>query len=196
MCQKGMHPFKHVWYPCRVCNRVFHKECVLNCGAIHNAEKLTIDRAETNIGWSCHKCVSIADLSSLLTDEEMRALIEDFDTCDMNRGVSLEEFLKYKEKLNEGPMTDEDKQRFTFEFRMTDLDQDNSLDWWEFLNHECKRMLVKREKNQLVELLTEKEVIEAKAVFTRLDENGDGQITETEAIQGYKSWFRRFERKA
>lgn len=61
-------------------------------------------------------------------------------------GVSLEEFLKYKEKLNEGTITDEDKHRFTFEFRLTDLDQDNSLDWWEFLNHECKRMLVKREK--------------------------------------------------
>lgn len=29
-----------------------------------------------------------ADLSSLLTDEEMTALIEDFDTCDMNRGIA------------------------------------------------------------------------------------------------------------
>ena len=43
-----------------------------------------------------------------------------------------------------------------------------------------------------MDLLTEKEVIMAKAVFQALDENEDGTITEWEAKRMFKKWYNRF----
>ena len=47
---------------------------------------------------------------------------------------------------------------------------------------------------ELVRLLTEKELMAAKATFTSLDVDGDGHIKEYEALQSYKSWFKHFEK--
>ena len=48
---------------------------------------------------------------------------------------------------------------------------------------------------QLVHLLTEKELMAAKATFTLLDVDGDGRIKEYEALKSYKQWFKHFEKR-
>lgn len=45
-------------YPCRICEGVFHRECVLGITDVHPSHASTIERASIKIGWSCPACVS------------------------------------------------------------------------------------------------------------------------------------------
>lgn len=45
-------------YPCRICEGVFHRECVLGITDVHPSHASTIERASVKIGWSCPACVS------------------------------------------------------------------------------------------------------------------------------------------
>lgn len=44
-------------YPCRICDKVFHKDCVLSLKELHPSHLTAIKRANTSVGWSCPECV-------------------------------------------------------------------------------------------------------------------------------------------
>lgn len=44
-------------YPCRVCDNIFHKSCILGIKNLHPSHNVTIERANTKVGWSCPACV-------------------------------------------------------------------------------------------------------------------------------------------
>ena len=44
-------------FPCRICDKVFHKHCLDACGDLTDTDKFNIDLAKSNIGWSCPECV-------------------------------------------------------------------------------------------------------------------------------------------
>lgn len=46
-------------YPCRVCDSVFHKDCVLEMKDIHPSHIEAVEKANTSVGWSCPVCVRI-----------------------------------------------------------------------------------------------------------------------------------------
>lgn len=46
-------------YPCRVCDSVFHKDCVLEMKDIHPSHIEAVEKANTSVGWSCPACVRI-----------------------------------------------------------------------------------------------------------------------------------------
>ncbi|KAL5005946.1 hypothetical protein ScPMuIL_017104 [Solemya velum] len=194
ICAEPLHQFKEVGYPCRVCDRVFHLECLQQCNECHPADLITVARAHTNGGWSCYLC---ADLSSLLTPVEMKVMMDNFERCDLNRDsqVTVEEFLAYRSRLEGCTMTEDEKARFALEFQAADADGDGIQDWWEFVNHECKQVLARRPSEQLLGILTEKELAVAKARFNYYDENNDGKITEVEAKEAYRQWFKLLQRR-
>ncbi|KAK3091166.1 hypothetical protein FSP39_017650 [Pinctada imbricata] len=193
-CDKAMDPFKDTWYPCRACSRVFHKECVKKLKSVHKSVFETLERANTNTGWSCHIC---DDLSLLLNEEELNSILEKFERIAQNRDsrISLDDYIAYNTKISEEPLTQDDVKRLSLQFKLMDLDKNNYIEWWEFLNHEAKIKLGCRSEGELVSMLSEKEVIMAKSVFRTLDENHDGSVTEWEARRIYKSWYRRFDDK-
>ena len=47
-------------FACRVCGRAFHVACLRGSGHYTDTELQYVERAKTNIGWSCHQCVSIS----------------------------------------------------------------------------------------------------------------------------------------
>ena len=59
LCKEYFHAFReNDGYPCRICNDVFHKECLQKCGDLHSSDLMNLEMAKTNIGWSCPICVS------------------------------------------------------------------------------------------------------------------------------------------
>ncbi|XP_060606240.1 uncharacterized protein LOC132758577 [Ruditapes philippinarum] len=76
-----------------------------------------------------------------------------------------------------------------------DMNNDNKLDWWEFVNHESKHYLAEKNKYDLVDLLTKKELCAAKATFNIMDIDGDGRVKEYEVKEAFKNWYRNFEKR-
>ncbi|KAK3599879.1 hypothetical protein CHS0354_022450 [Potamilus streckersoni] len=108
--------------------------------------------ASTN-NWYCYRrCPSSSsDLSKLLSTNERAGLLEQFQKCDINKdkAVTFDEYLKFKYRIadEEGEeLYPEDEHVFRMIFRHMDLDGDGTLDGWEFINHEAKMILAKREK--------------------------------------------------
>ncbi|KAK7490466.1 hypothetical protein BaRGS_00018252, partial [Batillaria attramentaria] len=139
--------------------------------------------------------LALSNLSSLLTEEEIEQLIKDFDEFDKNKDnlVSWEEYCNTRGRGGQPwgrdrRMSDLDELASWMEFKMADQNSDNCLDWWEFLNLAAQRLLGKRTELELVDLLTEKEVIRAKSLFTSLDQDHDGVVTGVEASRAVRRW--------
>ncbi|CAH1238759.1 PHF24 [Branchiostoma lanceolatum] len=185
-------------YPCRVCSKVYHEICLQKIGQCQDRDALgLLARAKTNIGWSCHECET---LGPLLTEEEMQDLIDAFERCDINKdsSLSLDEYLNYRQKAMEDfdiRLSEEELDRERAKFKVMDVNQTGTLDWWEFLNFEAVRKLGRRSKNTLVRLLSPKEIDMARQTFHAFDVNNDGRITEFEARETYSRWFARFVKK-
>ncbi|XP_056017100.1 PHD finger protein 24-like [Ostrea edulis] len=175
-------------FSCRVCDRVFHKECVLSIKDLHPSHISTIERVHTSVGWSCPAC---DDLSSLLTENELQSIIDTFDEDINPKGgqITLDEFIEYKRKQLGHNMSEDERKLSQLEFRLVDTDGNGTIDWWEFLNFQAKVKLASRDQNGLVDLLTEKEVLMAKIAFSRLDVNKDGSISELEARKVFDEYF-------
>ncbi|CAH1773900.1 unnamed protein product [Owenia fusiformis] len=183
-------------YPCRICPRVYHESCLRKIGHCSSPESSNLlQKAHEPIGWSCYKC---DNLSSVLAEEEMFQLMEDFDIYDIDKDstISLDEFLKYKNEQYqkrfgcEMPFEDEETERRRF--KIMDKNKTETLDWWEFLNYESTHILTTRSKNALVRLLTEREIDEARRTFRVFDRDGNGEISEHEAKHAFTSWYSQF----
>ncbi|KAL8615988.1 hypothetical protein ACOMHN_014950 [Nucella lapillus] len=182
-------------YPCRVCTRVFHPDCLRDSGKCRPADLKAATRALTNQGWSCFHC---SNLSSLLSEEEIEELIEAFDEFDKDKDnqVTWEEYrdargLGTGEQWSRGQgrrMSRMTETAVRLEFAMADQDEDSVLDWWEFLNLAAQHQLGKRTEEVLVNLLSEKEVIRIKAVFREMDKDGDGVATGLGARRAVRTW--------
>ncbi|XP_055956158.1 PHD finger protein 24 [Patella vulgata] len=173
-----------VGFPCRVCTKIFHEECLQDCG-----ECRKIDRD------LCHR----GNLGLLLTDEEMGKVVRKFEKYDINQDtmVSEDEYCKIREEEFEEIEIKSpgrfDVQRFLLDFRLADVDCDGKLDWWEFVNHEAQQVLIHRSKDELVDLLTEKELLKAKSLFRTFDKDDNGFITEISAKEAYRLWYQKLE---
>ncbi|KAL3868877.1 hypothetical protein ACJMK2_041633 [Sinanodonta woodiana] len=187
LCNETMKEYEEA--PCRVCWRVYHEKCIRNHPNVHNADRIALFKAKTKIGWSCYKC---SDLSKLLSTTERANLLEQFQKCDINKDklVTFDEYLKFKYHMadEEGvELYPEDDHVFRMIFRHMDLDGDGTLDGWEFINHEAKMVLAKREKERLVSYLTEKEIQRARLLFEAHQGRGRGLPNELAVLIKLKS---------
>ena len=64
LCDKST-MYKVDGFECRVCGKVFHKACLEKTGQYTHEEVAMVDRAFTNMGWSCAECVSCGTLFKL-----------------------------------------------------------------------------------------------------------------------------------
>eukprot|EP00112_Aurelia_sp_Birch-Aquarium-sp1_P004119 Seg1468.1 transcript_id=Seg1468.1/GoldUCD/mRNA.D3Y31 product="PHD finger protein 24" protein_id=Seg1468.1/GoldUCD/D3Y31 len=181
-------------FTCRVCMKSFHEGCLQKFGDLSSeVSKLHANAiAKSSVGWSCYKC---SNLSLLLTEDEMHEIIYLFDDYDANQDtqISLEEYIQYTEKhyksKTEEELPEYLKTQAQDEFKIIDKDKTGLIDWWEFLNHESVKMLSKREKDDLVSILSSKEKADLKEKFRVLDLDNDGRITEFEAQKVFSDWF-------
>ncbi|KAK3600662.1 hypothetical protein CHS0354_029528 [Potamilus streckersoni] len=183
-------------FPCRICCRTYHTTCLQKIGRCQNGAAVAILRkATTPLGWSCYTC---DDLSTLLTEEELRVLIDTFDKYDVNKdnNISLKEFLNYRQHRHKELFnTDMSKEEIEDEksiFNLMDKSKTASISWWEFLNYESIKILQQRKKNSLVKMLSPREIAMARTLFQAFDKDGDGEITENEARKASLSWYRMF----
>lgn len=186
----------HEVYSCRICDLVFHEDCLRRGGKLHDDDALrSFRQASTNIGWACHEC---ENLGQLLSDDEMFELMEIFERCDVDSDatISLEEFTEYRRvvvKEHEGrDLTMEEIEDEARNFKSMDTDRTGNLSWWEFLNHEAIRRLANRPKRKLVMMLKPKEIQTLRSNFEMYDTDGDGCVTEYEARRAFKRWFSKF----
>ncbi|KAK7100392.1 PHD finger protein 24-like [Littorina saxatilis] len=173
-------------YPCRICTRIYHPACLKICGECRHADLKAATRALSNEGWSCFNC---GNLSSLLTEDEIEQMIETFDKFDKDNDnlVSWEEY-RMARVTDRRRMSEMEEMVTKLEFQMADQNGDQCLDWWEFLNLAAQHQLGKRSETELVDLLTEKEVIRAKSVFNELDKDRDGVVSGLEARRAIRKW--------
>ncbi|XP_072173278.1 PHD finger protein 24-like [Diadema setosum] len=186
----------HDTYPCRICNQVFHEDCLRRRGKVNDSEGLKALRsANTNIGWSCPECENIG---RLLSDDEMFELMEVFERCDVDSDatISVEEFIEYRQLVvkdhEDRNLTEDEIEEERRHFKAMDTDHTGSLSWWEFLNHETIRRLATRSKVSLVMMLQPKEIQRLRTNFATFDTDGDGCVTEFEARRAFKNWFSKF----
>ncbi|XP_062606756.1 uncharacterized protein LOC134268503, partial [Saccostrea cucullata] len=106
--------------------------------------------------------------------------------------ITFDEFIAYKRKQLGHQVTEEERKLFDLEFKLVDTDGSGTIDWWEFLNFQAKVKLSSRNQNELVDLLTEKEILIAKMAFSHLDTNDDGRISELEARKVLDEYIGRF----
>ncbi|XP_065069993.1 PHD finger protein 24-like isoform X1 [Rhopilema esculentum] len=181
-------------FTCRVCMKSFHEGCLRKIGDL-SAEVARLHAnaiSKSSIGWSCYKC---SNLSLLLTEDEMHEIMDLFDDYDSNQDtqISLEEYVQFKEmqfvKKTKDRCPDDLKKLASDEFCMIDRDKTGTIDWWEFLNHESIKMLARRDKEELVAILSPKEVSNVRDKFKALDVDNDGRITEYEAQKAFFDWF-------
>ncbi|GFS03519.1 protein KIAA1045 homolog isoform X1 [Elysia marginata] len=185
-------------YPCRVCPRLFHRLCLSKCGECRDADlQAANESALTNAGWSCYHC---ANLSLLLTEEELSVLIDEFEVFDTDKDehISWKEFLAHVDeskvmRRDDHKRTLSEERDMRLDFKLADQDNDDTLDWWEFLNHQAKIILATRPKEELVKLLTEKEIIKCRTLFKTMDTDHDEILTVLEARQAVRKWCERFE---
>ncbi|XP_011449914.3 PHD finger protein 24 [Magallana gigas] len=174
-------------YPCRICEGVFHRDCVLGITDVHPSHASTIERASSKIGWSCPAC---DDLSLLLSEDELNQIIQTFDEEIHPKGdqISFEEFLAFKSV--HGDTTEEDVERLRLEFRLVDTDANGRIDWWEFLTYQAKMKLFSRNQDELVNLLTAKEIEAAESAFSHLKLNTSGRVSPGESKRVLSEWYR------
>jgi len=130
-------------------------------------------------------------LVSFLTQDEMDALIEDWDRYDVDQDacVTRAEFLDgerkwYKRVYGSDISVEELEDKFSFWKRTRDTDNSGEVSWSEF--SESKSMLILDQRNALKDVLTAEEIAEAKKTFDRIDEDHMGTITQTEARKYFK----------
>ncbi|XP_041358682.1 PHD finger protein 24-like isoform X2 [Gigantopelta aegis] len=183
-------------YLCRVCDRVFHKHCLEKSGQCRSIDLELLPRAHTNIGWSCYIC---GNLCLLLSDDEMNQIIEKFDALDTDKDscISWAEYEKHRSYLyssdgNARGITEREIEWLHLDFKLADVNADGQLDWWEFVNHDAKILLMKRRKEDLVQLLTHKEVKMARDMFSALDRDSDGNVNELEAREAFSQFYKNY----
>ncbi|KAL9951267.1 hypothetical protein ACROYT_G043904 [Oculina patagonica] len=181
-------------HPCRVCCKVFHELCLKKKGKLYDRTELEAFRkANTEKGWSCHDCESV---TTLLTDEEMQQLIENFDKLDVNQDTQIneDEYVRYKtsqyKDIHNENMPAYMEEEARNEFKQMDKDQTGTIDWWEFLNHEALKIIsANRSKFQLVRMLSPLEIQKARDIFHAFDKDEDGYINSYEVAMGFTRWF-------
>ncbi|XP_061175618.1 PHD finger protein 24-like [Saccostrea echinata] len=174
-------------YPCRICEGIFHKDCVMGIKNLHPSHKSTIERANTKIGWSCPAC---DDLSLLLSEDELNNILQTFDEEINPKGdhISFEEFLAFKKRQYD--ITEDDHDHLRLEFQLVDTDSNGQIDWWEFLTYQAKMRLFSRSQEELVDLLTVKEMEVAQSAFSRLKLNRSGRVSPGESRRLLSEWYR------
>jgi len=181
-------------HPCRVCCKVYHELCLKKKGKLYDhAELDAFRKANTDQGWSCYDCES---LTTLLTDEEMQQLIENFDRLDVNQDTQIneDEYVRYKKaeykEIHNEELPSYMEEEARNEFKQMDKDQTGTIDWWEFLNHEAlKKIGANRSKFQLVRMLSPLEIQKARDIFHAFDKDEDGYINSYEVAVGFNRWF-------
>lgn len=155
--------------PCRVCGNVYHRSCLESSGRYDSTDMELVDNAFTMTGWSCADCDNVVEL---LSAEEDMQLSDKFEDVDMNHDeqLSCDEYLKFRERITEKTFDDHDRYRETLQFKMMDTDNDGFINLSDFLKNEAVLMLARRDKGELMNLLTPLEVKSARIMFQLLSD--------------------------
>ncbi|KAK2155018.1 hypothetical protein LSH36_251g04029 [Paralvinella palmiformis] len=181
-------------YPCRICYKTFHKEClekIANAKYSHGTLNVFLDNARTPGGWSCYEC---DNLSSLLSDDDYQEITNLFEEygVSMDATISWDVFLSYHLHKEDDLFLD-DVDHLRTQFSLLDLDCDRRISWWEFLTHEAGIKLTYRDPEELVDLLSEKEVRRAKEMFNYLDKDKTGHVMEKNIRSAFRAWYGRID---
>lgn len=179
--------------PCRICPRVYHTDCLAKQGHLSGDRAVeTLALSNSKIGWSCCNCENLFDL---LSDNEKIDIMETFDLMDTNQDsfINKEEYFSYKKEYyrkllgREMPSYLVIMEERTFE----DMDRNNNdlIDWWEFVIPMCVRKLSERRKRTLPALLTKQEIHKLRRFFKEYDIEGDGEIKEDLSRVVFKNWY-------
>ncbi|XP_060068517.1 PHD finger protein 24-like [Ylistrum balloti] len=183
-------------YPCRICCKVYHEGCLHKLGYCKDpASCLLLKRALKPKGWSCHEC---DDCSNMLTEEELFALLDSFEKYDLTQdsSISLEEYLTYRKRAYKDTHTvslpKAELQDEMAQFHRLDKENSGSVTWWEFLNYESIKILLRRGKNAITRLLYPREIELAYRLFHNFDDANSGEIREYDAKKALASWYTLF----
>lgn len=147
--------------------------------------------------WSCADC---NDLTKCLSDEEMRKIINIFDQLDFRKNcfVKLDDYLRVKKKMAEddgGLMTHENETEEKKRFNLMDLDKTGSITWNEFVDFETANLLSKKNKVELSNHLSKKELIVAKKKFLSYDKEKMKMINKEDAKACYMEYIKKIKDK-
>ena len=189
ICRKGSD--KKNDCACRVCGRVYHRQCCENDGKYTQFDLSAMDRAFTNVGWSCVDCDNMA--INTLTPELHMQIYDLFEKFDENEdgSITLKQFLASREHVLGRELSKEEQDEEKACFQTLDRNDDGEIEFAEFLSYEAERYIKKFDKDTLIRLLTPLEKKNAKRLFDLFDANGDGVIDYWESIQnfGHMSWY-------
>ncbi|CAF0733223.1 unnamed protein product [Brachionus calyciflorus] len=172
---------------CKVCSKVAHIDCLYKRGHLNT---LSVSK---KLEWNCSDC---CDLSKCLQDHEMRKIINLFDELDFKKNcyVTFGDYMNVKQKLYEkdGEVMSVDKyQEEERRFRLIDKDSSGSITWNEFCEFEAANLLAKKNKIELSNHLTIKELIKAKRMFSTYDKEKLNMINKEDSKKCYIEYIQK-----
>lgn len=176
---------------CKVCFKIAHISCLYRRGYLET------EYVPQKTDWSCADC---SDLTKCLSDDEMRKIINIFDQLDFRKNcfVKLDDYLRIKRKMCEddgGLMTNENEIEEKKRFSLMDLDNTGSITWNEFVDFETANLLSKKNKVELSNHLSKKELIVAKKKFLSYDREKMKMINKEDAKTCYMDYIRKLKEK-
>lgn len=176
---------------CKVCFKIAHISCLYKRGYLES------EYVPQKIDWSCADC---SDLTKCLTDEEMRKIINIFDQLDFRKNcfVKLDDYIRIKKKMAEddgGLMTTENEIEEKRRFHLMDLNNTGSITWNEFVDFETAHLLSRKNKVELSNHLSKKELIVAKKKFLSYDKEKMKMINKEDAKACYMEYIKKIKDK-
>lgn len=153
---------------CRVCTRRYHQSCVEQGGHMTEVDRHVINNKEE---WCCYKC---SDLGRLLSTEQTLNLKKEFEKINVSGDghITWDEYKDYKnkeyERLKGQELPDDKIEKLRTEFIDMDFFKDLLISWDEFHKSGAGKYLKKKEKEDLVKLLTPKEIHKAQQKFDQV----------------------------
>ncbi|XP_065070230.1 PHD finger protein 24-like isoform X2 [Rhopilema esculentum] len=183
---------KGALHGCRICDKIFHRSCLeRKCFLNDELSIEALGESENEVGWSCPTC---EDIFSLLDENEKNHVIEAFDEMVGNEtSVDVKRYLEHRRESYRNLVgIDMSAQREGQEIRIfeeIDSDHSGTIEWWEYARSTCMRLLSRRKQEDLLELITPREVARLESFFKKYDKKETGVVTLSIARVIYGKWM-------